>query len=116
MTGKARNRFVEVAVLLQMLDLVRGEPAAHGLDQNEFGHDREQFLKRKFLDSLALISANRKGGDHVSAACIEEGQPEGTTIRITSNGGVPADVLTQVQSIISELNSIANKGVSSDSY
>lgn len=110
-TGKVRNRFVHAAVLLRTLDPVRGEPTAHPLDLNDIGLTREHLLKRKFLDSFALICAVRKGGDSVSAACMEEGQPEGTVIRMASNAGVRETVLSDLRSIISDLNSIASGGL-----
>ena len=31
-TGNVRNRFIQAAVLLRLLDPVRGEPTVHGLD------------------------------------------------------------------------------------
>jgi hypothetical protein len=74
-TGRVRSRFIHVATLLSMLDPVRGEASIHSVDEDPTTTEltREQFLKRKFLDSFALICAVRKGGDSVSAACIEEG-------------------------------------------
>ena len=90
LTGNVRNRFVEAAVLLRMLDPVRGEATVHGLDQvsHEMITPRERLLKRKFLDSFALICAIKKDGDSTSAACMEEGAPQGTIIRIASNAGI----------------------------
>jgi hypothetical protein len=93
--GKTRRRFLEAAVLLHSLDPVRGELTTAGLDDSEIGQNRERFLKRKFLDFFALICATRKGGDDVSAACLEEGHSEGTVIRIASNAGVRPNVLSQ---------------------
>ncbi|KMU81612.1 hypothetical protein CISG_09225 [Coccidioides immitis RMSCC 3703] len=75
-TGRLRNRFLEAATLLHALDPVRGEPTTHGLEIDGALQERERFLKRKFLDSFALLCAPSKGGDSVSAACMEEGQPE----------------------------------------
>jgi hypothetical protein len=98
-TGNLRNRFIQAAVLLYKLDPVRGEPtAAYGLDQDlqEIESLRERLLKRKFLDSFALVCATRKDGDSVSAACMEDGRPEGTIIRIASNSGVSETTLSQL--------------------
>ncbi|KAL1845423.1 hypothetical protein Plec18170_009779 [Paecilomyces lecythidis] len=108
-TGKVRSRFMHAAVLLRSLDPVRGEPTSHDLDLNDASQNRERVLKRKFLDSFALICAAEKGGDSVSAACLEEGQPQGTIIRIASNTGVEPTVVSQVRSIIDDLNSIASQ-------
>ena len=48
-TGHVRSRFIEAAVLLQLLDPVRGEPSAHGLDQDshESGTQRGALLKHR---------------------------------------------------------------------
>jgi hypothetical protein len=111
-TGNIRNRFIQAAVLLHRLDPVRGEPTVHGLDQDplEIEPQRERLLKRKFLDSFALICATKKGGDSVSAACMEEGLPQGTTIRIASNSGVGEQTLTQLRQIVNILNTVASGG------
>ncbi|PVH70607.1 hypothetical protein DL98DRAFT_504443, partial [Cadophora sp. DSE1049] len=83
-TGNVRKRFIQAAALLHLLDPVRGEPTAYGLDQESHSihASRERLLKRKFLDSFALICATEKGADTVSAACLEEGGPGGTVVRI----------------------------------
>ena len=112
-TGNTRDRFVQAATLLCLLDPVRGEPTAYGLDQDapDLQAPKEQVLKRKFLDSFALICATRQDGDAVSAACLEEGEPEGTVVRIASNAGVSEETLTQLQSILGLLSSISNEGM-----
>jgi len=111
-TGNIRNRFIQAAVLLHRLNPVRGEPTVHGLDQDplEIEPQRERLLKRKFLDSFALICATKKGGNSVSAACMEEGLPQGTTIRIASNSGVGEQTLTQLRQIVNILNAVASGG------
>lgn len=114
-TGNVRNRFIQVAVLLHMLNPVRGEPTVHGLDQDllEIETPRERLLKRKFLDSFALVCATKKGGDSVSAACMEEGLPQGTIIRIASNSGVGQPTLTKLRDLVNLLNNVASGGMSS---
>ena len=111
-TGNVRNHFIQAAVLLHMLDPVRGEPTVHGLDQdlNDFSAFRSQVLKRKFLDSFAFLCATKKDGDSVSAACMEEGLPQGTIIRIASNAGVRENTLRQLRQVLDSLNSVANAG------
>ena len=76
-TGHARDRFIQAAVLLHALNPVRGEPTGYGLDQDPYDIEtpRERLLKRKFLDFFALLCATKKDGDTMSAACIEEGLP-----------------------------------------
>jgi hypothetical protein len=111
-TGNAQDRFVQAAVLLHMLDPVRGEPTAHGLDQDphELETPRERLSKQKFLDSFALLCAIKKDGDSISAACMEDGLPQGTIIRIASNAGVRESTLYQLQKILDSLNSVADAG------
>ncbi len=112
-TGHLRNRFIQAAVLLHTLDPVRGEPTGYGLDQDP--HDietpRERLLKRKFLDSFALICATKKGGDSVSAVCLEEGLPQGTIVRIASNSGVRENNLDQLRELVNVLNRVASGGI-----
>ncbi|KAH7108966.1 hypothetical protein EDB81DRAFT_704908 [Dactylonectria macrodidyma] len=109
-TGNAQNPFIQVAVLLHMLDPVRGEPIAHSLDRdpNEIETPRERLLKRKFLESFALICAIRKDGDTVSAACMEEGMPEGTVVRVASNHGVSESTLQGLRNLMDILNNVAS--------
>lgn len=116
-TGKIRERFVQVAVLLHLFDPVRGEPTIHGLDQDphEVGAPRERLLKRKFLDSFALLCATEKDGDSVSAACMEEGAPQGTIIRVASNAGVRESTLIQLRQVLNLLNGFSDSGKCSSS-
>lgn len=111
-TGNVRNRFVQAAVLLRMLDPVRGEATVYGLDRDsyEMKTPRERLLKRKFIDSFALICAIKKDGDSVSAACMEEGAPQGTIIRVASNSGVRGKTLSELQELVAVLNSIDSRG------
>lgn len=112
LTGNVRNRSVQAAVLLRILDPVRGEPTIHGLDEdsNEMRTPRERLLKRNFLDSFALICAIKRDGDSVSAACMEEGAPQGTVIRVASNSGVGERTLSQLRELVTVLNSIGSRG------
>ncbi|KAI0810000.1 hypothetical protein GGR55DRAFT_647604 [Xylaria sp. FL0064] len=105
-TGNAQNRFIQAAVLLHLLDSVRGEPTEHGLDRDthEVEPYQERLLKRKFLDSFALICATKKDGDTVLAVSIEEGFPEGTLIRIASNHGVTNSTLCGLRELVVVLN------------
>lgn len=110
-SGNVRDRFIQVAALLRLLDPVRGEPTSYSLDQDlqNVQAPRERLLKRKFLDSFALICATRKDGDTVSAACLEEGGPEGTVVRIASNAGVSENTLNHLRDIMGLLSSISTK-------
>ncbi len=111
-TGNVRERFIQAAALLYLLDPVRGEPTAYSLDEKAHSvqGSRERLLKRKFLDSFALICATRKDADTVSAACLEEGGPGGTVVRIASNAGVTEETQSYLRDILYILRSIAIRG------
>ena len=112
LTGNVRNRFVQAAVLLRLLDPVRGEATVHGLDQasHEMTIPRERLLKRKFTDSFALICAIRKDGNSVSAACMEEGAPQGTIVRVASNSGVGQRTLDELRELVAVSNRMGSGG------
>ncbi|ETS79706.1 hypothetical protein PFICI_09559 [Pestalotiopsis fici W106-1] len=109
-TGSVLKRFTQTSTLLWLLDPVRGEPTIHNLDRHpsDTHQGASERKTSKFLDSIALLFATRKDGDTVSAATLEEGQPEGTIIRIASNAGVEDDTLEQVRAIVNILNHAAN--------
>ncbi|KAF6805111.1 hypothetical protein CSOJ01_09744 [Colletotrichum sojae] len=108
-TGNLQKRFMQDAALLFKLDPVRGSPTTYGLDLPPSNADcsREAMLKRKFLDSVALLASTHKDGDRVSAATLEEGAPEGTVVRIASNNGVSAPTLVRLRDIMTDLSYIA---------
>ncbi|KAL2068504.1 hypothetical protein VTL71DRAFT_14841 [Oculimacula yallundae] len=115
-TGNIQERFVQTAVLLCLLDPVRGEPTTYGLDQDWHGTQapRQQILKRKFVDSIALICATRRDADTVSAATLEENGPDGAVIRIASNAGVTEETLNDLRDILHILEIIAAKELDVD--
>jgi hypothetical protein len=92
---------------------MRGKASNQSLDEDPAKTEltREQFLKRKFLDSFALRCAVRKERDSVSAACIEEGEPQGTIVRVASNAGVSEGTLEMLRAIIDKLKIIASGGL-----
>jgi hypothetical protein len=108
---KICRRFIHAAVLLSMLDPMCGEASIQSLDEDPAKTEltREQFLKRKFLDSFALICAVRKERESVSAACIEEGEAQGTIVR-ASNAGVSEGTLEMLRAIIDKLKIISSGG------
>ncbi len=112
-TGNVRNRFIQAAALLYLLDPMRSEPMAYGLDQDlcEITGPRERLLKRKFLDSFALVCATNWDGNSVSAACIEEGTPQGIVIRIASNSRVSEKTLGGLRELVDALNVITSGGM-----
>jgi hypothetical protein len=104
-TGTLLNRYVQAVALLYILDPVRGEPTAYGLDLDSPSVHApfDLSLKRKFLDAIALISAFEKDPSCISAACFDKEQPAETTIRIASNGGVADRTLVFLEEILSIL-------------
>ncbi|KAL8823912.1 MAG: hypothetical protein Q9191_005451 [Dirinaria sp. TL-2023a] len=108
--GHARDRFIQAAVLLYTLNSVRGEPSGYDLDQDPHNIEisRERLLKRKFLDSFALICATKKDGDSVSTACLEERSSQETVVRIASNSGVRENTLVQLRELVNVLNDVAS--------
>lgn len=110
--GEAHKRFVVVTTLLSLIDPVRGEPTTHSLDRHP--HDdssKHEQLKKKFLDSFALISStSRTGADTASAVCMEQGHPSGTVLRLARNLGVPADLVNKLQEVLDDLTAVALGG------
>ena len=47
----------------------------------------------------------------VSAACLEEGLPQGTIVRIASNSGVRENTLGQLRELVNVLNDVASGGI-----
>ncbi|KAF4480478.1 hypothetical protein CGGC5_v011024 [Colletotrichum fructicola Nara gc5] len=114
--GKVQKRFVQDAVLLYKLDPVRGSPTTYGLDRHPHDADgsREVLLKRKFLDSIALLASTHKNAARVSAATLEIGAPEGTVVRIASNAGVCDTTLLLLRDLISDLHDVSNRGLTTE--
>lgn len=113
-TGNLRKRYIQAAALLYLLDPVRGEPTTYGLDHDAYGlHDPlDRALKRKFLDSFALICAtHRIDSGAISAACLDRESANGNVIRIASNAGVSESTLTHLQDILNFLSNIAAKRI-----
>ncbi|KAK1496488.1 hypothetical protein CCUS01_02835 [Colletotrichum cuscutae] len=114
--GNLQKRFVQDDVLLHKLDPVRGSPTAYGLDRypHDAGVPREELLKRKFLDSFALLASTHKDGDRVSAATLEVGAPEGSVIRIASNAGVSASTLIVLREVMEILHDVSAMGLTDE--
>ncbi|KAK1658789.1 hypothetical protein BDP55DRAFT_681755 [Colletotrichum godetiae] len=115
-TGNLQKRFVQDAVLLHKLNPVRGSPTAYGLDRHPHNTDvsREVLLKRKFLDSFALLASTHKDGDRVSAATLEVGAPEGSIVRIASNAGVCASTLVLLRDVMEDLHTVSVMGLTDE--
>ena len=70
---------------------------------SESGHER---LKRKFLDCLAEIASNKKGGTAVSCAAMREAE-DNVTVWVTRNDGFSAidgTALIEIGECLSSLN------------
>jgi hypothetical protein len=113
LTGESHSRFTFVAVLLSMIDPVRGEPTAHSLDRHPHDDNQKQeHVLKKFLDSFALIcSTSERGGETASAVCLEQDQPSGTILRLARNCGVPLDLIERLHHILDDLNAVALSGM-----
>lgn len=104
--GLNRHRFTAYANLLALRNGGQVEIASLGtemLDKDESNDDSDAFsndtshphrisdsghhhLKSKFLDCLAELTANKKGGKSVACSSMMEGE-ETVTLWITRNGG-----------------------------
>jgi len=101
-TGNLRKRYIQAAALLGTLDPVRGEPTTYGLDHESHSlqDPLDRVLKRRFLDSFALVCAVQKNdSNNISAACLDKDSPEGTVVRIASNAGVSETTLASLRDI-----------------
>lgn len=117
-TGTLLKRYIQAVALLYILDPVRGEPTAYGLDHDSTSvHGSfDLSLKRKFLDAIALICAFEKDPSCISAACFDKESPDETTIRIASNGGVAAETLICLEDIMSLLKHQSTDGMLSQIF
>ena len=104
---------MQAAILLHTLNSVRGKSTEYDLDQDSYNIEisRERLLKRKFLDSFALICATKKNDDSVSIACLEEESSQETIVRIASNFEVRKNTLDQLRELVNVLNDIASKDI-----
>lgn len=112
--GRLRKRYILAATLLSLLDPVRGDPTAYNLDHESHRllDPLDRILKRKFLDSFALICAfQKRTSDSVSAACLDRDNRDGTVVRIASNGGVPENVMAGLREILAYLSRMATAGI-----
>lgn len=112
-TGTLRDRYIQDVALLYMLDPVRGEPTAYGLDHDSSSvHGSfDLSLKRKFLDAIALICAVNKSPSCISAACFDKENPVETIIRVASNGGVLGRTLIYMEEILGILTDLSMQGI-----
>jgi hypothetical protein len=110
-SGNAQRRFYLIAMLLSLIDPVRGEPTTYGLDKHPHDNAQKQdnHLK-KFLDSFAWICSTSKNGATTSAVAIEQNGPTGTVLRLARNLGVPHDLIPRLQRLLDELTAVATRG------
>lgn len=47
----------------------------------------------------------------MSAACLEEGSPQGTVVRIASSSGVHENTLGQLRELVNVLDDVASGGI-----
>lgn len=110
--GADLKRFVIHSALLGLIDPVRGEPTRASLDENPDGDiSGGPQLKKKFLDSFALIcSTSSSGAETASAVCLEQA-PAGAILRVARNRGLTPKDLIGLEKVLQILRVVAKKGV-----
>lgn len=111
--GADLKRFVIQSALLSLIDPVRGEPTRASLDENPNGDILGgPQLKRRFLDSFALIcSTSSSGAETASAVCLENA-PAGSILRVARNRGLTHGDLIGLEKVLQKLQVVAEKGAS----
>jgi hypothetical protein len=109
--GTELRRFVFCSTILCKIDPARGAPTKTSFDDGPNGDGLStQQLKRKFLDSFALIcSTSEFGAETASAACLEEHDPAGVVLRVARNQGLTPDVLAGLQGILQILRAVSRR-------
>jgi hypothetical protein len=105
--GRRLARFYEPLVLLHVLDPNgwRGIPRA--TEETDTTHTQLRELRQTFLDQLAYVCDDIKGGDTVTAIALEA-QPSGVTFWVASNNNVPARTILFLREILSTLQNLAS--------
>ncbi|EKJ68746.1 hypothetical protein FPSE_11077 [Fusarium pseudograminearum CS3096] len=109
--GSGLNHFVLYSALLRLIDPVRGDPTRL-LDENpDSSLLSASQLKKKFLDSFALICATSdKGAETAAAVCLETNQQTGNILRVARNHGFCPNVLASLENVLQLLRDVARKG------
>ncbi|KXJ85572.1 hypothetical protein Micbo1qcDRAFT_154089 [Microdochium bolleyi] len=103
-----RNLIIN-AVLLSLIDPVRGKPTRDSLDENPEDYTTTNIqLKQKFLDSFALIcSTSGSGKETASAVCMEQHDASGTVLRVARNRGLTPHDTAKLERVIEILVAVA---------
>ena len=115
------KKFVINSTLLMKIDPSRGEPTRGQFNDGlGLGPDPELDslgvgkLRRKFLDSFALIcSTSKKGAETASAVCLEQAQAGSSSIlRVARNHGLSSRDLSGLENVLGELQAVLQTGES----
>ncbi|KAH7037043.1 uncharacterized protein B0I36DRAFT_427794 [Microdochium trichocladiopsis] len=110
-SNKAFQQLVINAVLVNLIDPVRGKPTKDSLEGSlDEGIIPLYQLKQKFLDSFALICATSGSGkETASAVCLEQTQGSSSILRVARNRGLPDNDLKRLKEVLHFLVAVAEK-------
>jgi hypothetical protein len=100
------KRFYEPLVLLHVLDPNGEQRTPRAVDVTDTSDMQLRELRRTFLDQLAYVCDNIKGGDAVTAVALEA-QPSGVVFWVASNSGVSARPTEFLRKVLCTLQSLA---------
>lgn len=110
--GDAFKKFVINSALLGLIDPVRGEPTKNLIEGHPDSDSSTTLLmKKRFLDSFALIcSTSSSGKDTAAAVCMEQNQLPETILRVSRNRGLSQRDLGKLMRLLQTLIAVANQG------
>jgi len=100
------KRFYEPLVLLHVLDQNGEQRTPRSLGIRDSSDMQLRELRRTFLDQLAYVCDNIKGGDTVTAMALEA-QPSGAVFWVASNNGVSTRTTEFLDKVLCTLQSLA---------
>jgi hypothetical protein len=100
------KRFYEPLVLLHVLDRNGEQRMPRTPEIGDLSDMQLRELRRTFLDQLAYVCDNIKGGDTVTAIALEA-QPSGTVFWVASNNGVSTRTTDFLGKVLCTLQSLA---------
>jgi hypothetical protein len=100
------KRFYEPLVLLHVLDRNGEQRTPRSLEITDSSEMQLRDLRRTFLDQLAYVCDNIKGGDTVTAIALEA-QPSGTVFWVAANNGVSTRTADFLDKVLCTLQSLA---------
>lgn len=112
------NCFFQAIFLFRMLDSICEKLTIHDLnkDLHEIRTSRECLLKRKFLDSFALICVIKRNDDSVLTTYMKKNASQETIIWIANNFEISERILSQLRELIAMLNNIESENTLAQNY